>query len=375
MSDAAPHFLSQLVRFERRLVLVAFVRYSPATVAIPALGVVGAVRLGRLSFVAATAVLLAGIAVASCVAAFVARWRVGSLARTAAALDARFGLSNRLATALQFSGAHDAVSALIVADASAALGHRQPQDLSFEAPRHLGWVAAGTVAVALGLALIGRPSNGSGEPVASEAVLNSGAGASASPDSRPTAAASANRVAVSGGDVARSMAAGGDRQPSASQSSSSVRQSDTMPQRDAAGRTGSSTEGEQRRAATTRPESNSALGSSGLAGNNAAGPAGVQATTAGGIGVQASSAKPTLGGGISSADPRGTTTRAGGVRGALPVDSGSIEKQHELNGPANVTPAVAWDRAETALAREHLPIEWRSYVRDYLIAIRPGRQP
>ena len=74
---------------------------------------------------------------------------------------------------------------------------------------------------------------------------------------------------------------------------------------------------------------------------------------------------------------RGTAAGAGGVRGTSTPDGRTAATQPGLaNAGERSTALAAWDRAESALARERLPLELRTYVRSYLAAVRPeGRQP
>jgi hypothetical protein len=83
-----------------------------------------------------------------------------------------------------------------------------------------------------------------------------------------------------------------------------------------------------------------------------------------------------LGGASGAVLSRGTSASAGGVRGGSTVGEHSDDPSH-ITGKARAisTPLATWNRAESALAHEPLPLELRNYVREYLIAIRPGSQP
>jgi hypothetical protein len=71
-----------------------------------------------------------------------------------------------------------------------------------------------------------------------------------------------------------------------------------------------------------------------------------------------------------------TSLSAGGLRGGSTVGEHSDGPQHITGNPRAIsTPLAAWNRAESALTHEPLPLELRNYVREYLIAIRPGSQP
>ncbi|HET9833132.1 MAG TPA: hypothetical protein VFP91_15530, partial [Vicinamibacterales bacterium] len=123
-----------LGRFQRRLRLVAFVKALPLTAVVAATGALAVARIASLRPTVTAIALLVGVLAATLVSAVIARRHTG-LARTAAAVDRRFGLSNRIATALEYGGQDDAMSTLVVADAEAALRLRSPRDVPFEAPR------------------------------------------------------------------------------------------------------------------------------------------------------------------------------------------------------------------------------------------------
>jgi hypothetical protein len=91
---------------------------------------------------------------------------------------------------------------------------------------------------------------------------------------------------------------------------------------------------------------------------------------------EASTARADLGGGVGANALRSTTTRAGGVRGttADPLPTSDTD-QRPISNRGGMTPAAAWDRAESAIEREHLPLDLRTYVRGYLVAIRSGGLP
>jgi hypothetical protein len=82
------------------------------------------------------------------------------------------------------------------------------------------------------------------------------------------------------------------------------------------------------------------------------------------------------GGGSGSGVLRASTSGAGGVRG---TSATSAQARDERGAPQigsdRASAAAAWNRAESALSHDRLPVELRTYVRDYLIAVRPGGQP
>jgi hypothetical protein len=190
MSDLdrpAARMLAQLERFRRRLILVAFVKRFPLSAAIAVSGALVAARIGG---VQANGVLIAVVTsalVASLAAASIAYRRTGRIVQVAATLDGRFGLANRLATALQFSGDDDGVASLIAADADAALRDRRPQDVPFEAPRHLAWIVGGVAAVVVAAGLVGKSPGDTDTSVSSRGVLGGAANASMSDGRRSLA--------------------------------------------------------------------------------------------------------------------------------------------------------------------------------------------
>jgi hypothetical protein len=87
----------------------------------------------------------------------------------------------------------------------------------------------------------------------------------------------------------------------------------------------------------------------------------------------APSARGDLGGGVGVNARRSTTARAGGVRGTGAEPSTAQDGERAAAATrSSVAPVAAWGRAESAIEREHLPLERRTYVYDYLVAIKSG---
>src|SRR5437588_6448974 len=119
--------------YQRRLRLVAFVRYLPASAA------------GAIAILSATAIItpmtargamisiLGGAALVAIAAGALALMQTPSLSTTANIVDRRFGLANLVVTALQFSEKADSVSRLIVANADARLAAHLPNELPLDA--------------------------------------------------------------------------------------------------------------------------------------------------------------------------------------------------------------------------------------------------
>ena len=366
--------IPQLERFRRRLILVALVRLLPVAAAI---AVGAAVVLAQVARWGANGALMAAAlstGVASVVAAVIAYRRTGGLVQVAATLDRRFELANRLATAMAFAGDDDGMATLIAADAQVTLGRRRPQDVAFESPRHLTWIVVGTAAVVVASVFASQPSSDSDASVASQGVLGDTAPAAAasgralaSPP-QTSSASEAARVQPADANAGRAAAASsaarkpGSLDEPASQSTSREA-ADRPAERDA----------ESRRTPSIDPARTPAGANGASAGQRANDARSANANSA--SPNQAQQARGNLGGGAGANAVRSTTARAGGVRGDANLSATSPQERVALTPRAATTPSAAWDRAESAIEREHLPLDLRTYVRDYLVAIRSGGLP
>jgi len=376
MSDSrrpAVSVVAVLGRFQRRLRLVAFVKTLPLSVAVAAAGALAVARIAGLPPTVTAIALLVGVLAATLASAAIARRHTG-LGRTAAAVDRRFGLSNRIATALECRGHDDAMSALVVADAEAALCLRRPQDVPFEAPRHLVWIATLFAAAVAAFVLVGEPSTAREQLAPSEGVLGGSASASPANAKRTAASPAAAASASDANDTARrSMpAAPNDRgqRVESPQAASTNETADRLPGASSDTSSASERGGESRNppgantTQTTRPNGANSARQGGRDGAASA------------DGSSRSQAPAGRGGAGTSSDVRATTDAAGGVRGTSTPDARASGDTLRAGARASdLTPAARWDRAESALAREHLPFEMRKYVRDYLVAIRTGSRP
>jgi len=334
-----------LRRFRRRLVLVAFVRTLPLAAVVATTAALAVARGAHLQPAAVATTLLIGLFIASLATASIAWRQTGRLGQTATTLDRRFGLANRVATALEFAGHDDDVSRLILADAERTLRRHESNELSFEAPTHLAWLL--TVVAAAGVLFVwtSPASSDTGEAVASQGVLGAVSTASPSSEKRSPTSMTANSAVIHTIE--------GAPRPQASDSTTHSEPAATRPAEARRDPTGA--RGENSEFSTDRGQSRNA---GDVSRNSVWG------------------ARAERGGSSASTELRTTVDGTGGVRGSSPQDGSASDKRQQA-GDTSVTstPLAAWDRAETALARDHLPVELRSYVRDYLIAIRPGNQP
>ena len=336
--------MALLRRFQRRLVLVAFVRTLPlAAVAATTAGLAIA-RGAHLQPSAVAAALLIGLFIASLATASIVWRQTGRLGQTAATLDRRFGLANRVATALEFAGHGDDVSQLILADAERTLRRHESNELPFEAPAHLAWLLIVVAAAGVLFVWTGASSNAA-ENAASQGVLGGVSTASLSSEKRAPTSMTANSAVIHTTE--------GAPRPQASDSTTHSEQAATRP------------------AEARREPTGARGGNSGLSADRG------QSRSAGDVSRNSGwGARSDRGGSSASTELRTTVDGAGGVRGSSPQDGSASDKRQTASDTSLAsTPLAAWDRAEAALAREHLPVELRSYVRDYLIAIRPGNQP
>jgi len=369
-------FGGQLKRFQRRLIVVAFVRTLPAALAVGVLAPLGVAWIGSWRWTAITTSLMVGVVAAGVASAFVARQLAGGIAQTAATLDRRFGLANRVATAWQFASESDQMSGLIVADARLALSKRLPRDLVLERPRHLGWMVGGIAVVLVAFALSGGSTNASRDRAGSQSVLQGIASAPFSSNDKR----SPSTTSVSSSESAARAAAAAAQNPRRDAASSSATELATRDEHsDRSSVSSAATEPSSRNGESERIPATQATSTADAPHGASAGRASDRnaATTAGtGPPNQLQAAPAELGGASGSVLSRGTSASAGGVRGGSTIGEHSDGPQHITgNARAISTPLASANRAEAALAHDPLPLELRKYVREYLMAIRPGGQP
>ncbi len=157
----------------------------------------------------------AGAMAAAMLGAVVGHWRERwTRVRIAQDLDRRFGLADRLATAVQCAGDGDAVSSLVVADADGVLSRLDPRDVQPTFGRSQRWLAVSLAAAAMGGFLGIRSEIASGGSLAggvadapaaaagSGAAAGDDAGAPSSPARTAVRQATASDPGVSGGRTA-----------------------------------------------------------------------------------------------------------------------------------------------------------------------------
>jgi hypothetical protein len=337
---------SLLRRCRRRLCFVAAVRYAGITLPIAIVSseaIAFATRPGP----ATLAMLIAStIGIALAAALISAMMRAPRLRDTAAALDARLRLQDRMVTALQVSNDDDPMARLVLRDAASRVaGLSAAQAFPLEPPVHFRAIAAGAVSISVAFAI---------------------AGAAVSPgwriDRAPGGAAAAGGAQQ--GRVSR---------PGAPQSAASAEAMPSSPRSSNAPPSAA-----QQAARGTEPAVGRDLGQT---------PSALRARGARG-GSQASSTsadrdvpESTVAAGAPAAgrgavgEAQGPIHAAGGVKGESLRTAAS--GPGESGGDSPLSPAyaaryrAASARAQAAISQERVPPGLAAYVKHYFIAIRP----
>jgi hypothetical protein len=327
-----------LIPFARRLRLSLVARVLPAAVA-AALGAASVLLLvARPDPAYALSAYAAALGLAGLASWWYARWRIPSLAATARQLDARFGLEDRIVTALQFAEPTDDVARVVVADALSRLEHTAVTRIPVAAGGPGLWAAAATVMVTgvvvagpLGRETPSRIDRG-GFALASEPLTLGRHG------DVPTGEAPSQ-----GQRAAVRMAAGSPAPVTAERRG--VPAGARAPVTASAG------------AIAAQPAAPGAGGGSATRNDPGAEAIGEGAS---GRGASAGGAARRAAGGVR----HGSTAASGAPGGA----SGGARLDAE-------TYRQALARTETAIGRDRVPVSLRAYVRDYLLAIRPREEP
>ena len=360
-------FVAGLRRFQRRLRLRAFFRHAFLAVAIATACDAAFVSFARIDN---PAILVASSLVLAVLAAY--GWavrRTASLPATARIVDRELKLQDRATSALEFLHGTDAVSRLVVADASSRLELLPVSSLPLSVPRSSRRVAALTALSALIFMVLassmresptGVTSSASGRPDRASADVDG-----RSP--RPSAAQPAARAAGDGREP-RVAAPSSDLQPTPPMGMAADAAKTTAANRDprdvtlpkdvtspdavpssAPERTGLRPGTDAAASSRNDPRANTPPGSTANS-----------ALSARGQGARAPSTAQAGGGGISG--------------GALADKPAGVSRSARTGGSRRQsTPyAMAHARAEAALATEHIPVGLRSYVRAYFVAIRPS---
>jgi hypothetical protein len=336
-----------LNRCRRRLRIVAAVRCAGITLPI-AIASSAALAFAVKPGPATLAMLIAAAIGVALVAAMVfAMVRAPQLRETAAALDARLRLQDRMVTALQVSRDPDPMARLVLRDAASRVAGLSPaQAFPLEAPAYFRAMVAGAVAISAAFAI---------------------AGAAASPSWRIDHTAGAGATATGGARQGRASRPGPAQPPASAESAASTaRQSSTAPA--AVQQAARATEPAVGRDLGRTP---SALKASGTRGGSQA------STTASDRDVSES----TVSAGAPAAargavgEAQGPIRAAGGVKGASLRPAASAPGETVDDSPLSPAYAARYRtasvRAQAAIAQERVPPGLAAYVKHYFIAIRP----
>ena len=342
-SSAVSALIVVVRRCRRRLRFVAAVRYAGislpvAIVLIETTAIIARPAPAMLTMIAAATIVSAMIA-----ALFAAAVRAPGLRETAAALDSRLRLQDRMVTALQVLKDDDAMARLVVEDAALRVTDLSPsRTFPFESPRHFRAITAVVVSVSAVFALTAvvtsptwrtdRPrGTGPAGPGGAQQERRSQPGPNQAVESVPPSPSASNR------------------QPG---SAAQVTSRGTEPAARERGRTPPGLK-------TTETRGRSA-GAASAPGRDATG------------GTGASN-----GGRGATTEARNLTNGAGGVKGE-PLQSAQTSQVDRLplpdpqNDPAYAARhRNASARAQAAIAQERVPVGLTTYVKNYFIAIRP----
>jgi hypothetical protein len=345
--DTAGEIVVETVaRCRRRIQLVAAARRAALTIPLAIVGVelvTLAMRLPAARFVILTATAGAMAAIAAAIPSVM---RAPSMRATAAAIDGRLQLQDRIVTALQLVDESDQMARLVVRDAGAHLSAMSPsRAFPFEAPSHFGATLMATVAVTIVFLVIARAPAGSWLAARGGSSVSTGAGAgrsvrSAKPGSN---ARIVDGVAPSASEAPRRtsppMAASREDIPAGRESKPN--DADTR----ALGRGANEPRAVDPGPSTSGRDAGNAAGMRD-GGRGAAGFTERMAPAAGGVnGALASIPRPAPG------------------RAAVAAAPGNAAYRDEYR--------MAAARAQTAIAQERVPARLRTYVRRYFVAIHP----
>ncbi|MES1255276.1 MAG: hypothetical protein ABUS56_06710 [Acidobacteriota bacterium] len=373
-------FLAGLGRFRRRLARLEFVRLLPAAAVAALLVTAVAALAGPRVRIHLLPVLLVGGFVSMAAAAIVAAVRNRSLSDTAALVDRRFHLDDSVLSALVVIDDGDEMSGLVVADAVRRLADCTPQALAVQPPRTLTWLAAigviGTLAATLGRAVPARTLPQGGDGVGGMATTGPADGPAPAQRrtdqpgtniqgaaARPQPSSEARAVTDAASPGAPRHDSQHDVQHDAQDQAhrAETRSTDNSPSGDMRQRPGlpAATRGNDAPTASTHTTPRDGGNGKTRAAN---------ATSGNGHGASAGGSTPTGNPGLGAGGVNGgaraaaaQTLRAGGTAAS--------------DADYAVRFRAAWDRAESAVARERVPAGRRAYVHDYFVAIRPHEVP
>lgn len=376
--------IDHVSRCRRRLRLLAFVRHACLACATAVL-VAAACALGlRVSSAIAAEWIGAGVGLGLAVAGLAAALRTPTRRATAAALDRRLHLQDRVVTALQLADDEDPIASLIVRDASHRLravvpARVFPLDLRFD------WrVLLAPAAAALGVLLMLSWNETAAVPQAPAARGQGGAAGRPLATQPPSAeAARAEEVAAAPEGMAATAPDTERRAEPSAAATSQSRDARAAAANPAAGDARASKEGQSQRPSTgddaettsARTESTLAPSEPERVTSRSGGPQGASSPNSPeGVNAPASAGAPaTPGRGGLAAAALAAGPAAGGVAGQSPQATDLARAELPARQPSyDVRYRAAWVKAQAALAQNRVPRSLRSYVRNYFEAIRPA---
>ena len=369
--DSVRVFMAALQRFHRRVRLRTFLGYVPFAAAIAIAVDAAFVSFARID---STAIVAGSSLVLAILAAYgVAISRTGSLSATARIVDRELELQDRTTTALEFLYGTDAVSRLVVADATSRLESLPASSLPLTVSRFARRTAAlAAVSALLFITMLSSSRHASApDAISLESARSGRASATVDGGSVRSSAARSATGAASDGRESRVATRSSDHRaapPGGAAPEATTEGIAANTGRREIGRPNEDTPSAEK-SASAAPDSSDARSGSDAGANSGkdtrADPsAGAAATSpallARGIGAKAPATAHARAGGIS--DGAFVDKPAGGARSTWPGTSGRRSTAY----------AEAYARAEAALPTERIPVGLRSYIRAYFVAIRPG---
>lgn len=372
--SGAERLLENLVRCRARLRRVAFARHALVTGLGGIVAVEAFVRIARPAEPTLLVFAATLLAVAVGAAAALAHRQTPTLPQTAALLDSRLQLEDRVATALACLGQKDPVAGLVLRDACARLAFDQRHVFPFTAPPRLRLMVAGYLIaeVLLGLharstsrpevrpsdpfrtAADARPATGAPPASATQALATAAVSVATGNEPATDRGGSAPTAAGAGATAAPTISRDGDG-PSGREHVPRVAAPPAPPAGSPAGLDPARREANSRAEAPdaeSGPPARRATPSRSR--RNGAAPRGAGAAGAGG------GAGGGRGGGAG-----GRAGAAGNAAGQLPPAEAGIEAPY----------ALAWVRAEAALGQSRVPDDLRAAVKNYFLSLRARSRP
>jgi len=358
------HFSDRLRPFQRRVQRVIFLRSLPATGAVAALTMVIVLMRLQVSAMASALSMAAALVGAIAAAALIAIIRCPSPGATAALVDARFALLDRMVTALQFAEDEDPVAEHVVGDAAWHLGRLEPAMLDGRGPMRPVWALAAAVAAVVGVVIAMPAWIGSPWPPSDGAAAASAAatGSPLSDAARGRARSPRTPAAASGSPAPNSQPEAPQTERAHSALMAEPTRSDSRPE---AGRGESTARTADANQTVATASANNGLPAAASRGETpASGGTGANARAAASAGSRSG-----RGGGATAAAAT-AVHRAGGVADGA-VTAASDPSPSPVPAIDATRYRLAAARAEAAIAQHRVPASLRAYVRDYFLALRP----